>query len=141
MQTASEMDLNASAIRSPYLRVADAADPKHQNVGNVLWTTEAASQLQFSSDNVVSQTLKESHPQSTVSDEQFQNMVETQAQLAFRMVQNELSRTEILVLQMLRWAIAREEEARLGGQISEFERLANLHEKLASEIDRLLEVR
>lgn len=141
MQTVSETDLNEHTVRSPYLRSSGrAGSSQGEDVGNLLRTRDLSQNPQFSSDSSAPAAVKESHPQSTVSDEQFREMIETQSRLAFSMIQNQLSRKEILELQMLRWAIAREEDARLGGQISELERLAKLHEKLASEIDRLLEV-
>lgn len=75
---------------------------------------------------------------SIISDEEYDKLRKQQAQMAAKMLAGELSAREILQLKMIRWAINRGEEARLGAGFGNLEVLTSLHEKLAGEIDRMM---
>jgi hypothetical protein len=65
-------------------------------------------------------------------------MVATQAEMAARMVMEQLTLNEILRLRMLRWAIDRAEAARYGADLRKLEALAELNEDLARQVGRLV---
>lgn len=73
-----------------------------------------------------------------VSDAEFEQMLEAQAVMAARMIAGELTRSELLKLRMLRWAIDRAELSRHGADLRKLETLSALHENLARQIDRLV---
>jgi len=76
----------------------------------------------------------------TITPTEYEDLLVLQGEMAARMVTGELSRSEILELQMIRWAIDRAEAEIYGGALNQLELLARLQEQLASEVQRLVNV-
>lgn len=73
------------------------------------------------------------------TDQEYEALLTEQATLARKRVMQGLTRREDLQLTMVRWALDRVEVARSRVDLDRLSRLAMLHEKLADEINRLVE--
>lgn len=74
------------------------------------------------------------------ADAEYRSLLSEQGRLARRLVTGAITDAESLDLGMIRWAIDRIENARQAEALGDLESLALLHEKLASEVTRMVEV-
>lgn len=75
---------------------------------------------------------------SVLSAAEYKRLLALQSEMAAKMLSGELTRREILQLQMIRWAIDRAEDAQYGAVLDRMEFLASLHERLESEVSRMV---
>lgn len=74
----------------------------------------------------------------TITPVEYEELLRLQSEMAARMVMGELTKSEILHLQMVRWAIDRAEAELYGPALDRLTLLARLQEQLASEVQRLV---
>lgn len=88
----------------------------------------------------VSESIGSGLPESSVSitQSEYEDLVDLQARMAAQLVQGQLNATEVMKLQMVRWAIDRAETELYGRAIDRLKTLARLQEQLSSEISRLV---
>ena len=73
------------------------------------------------------------------SEGEFEELLKQQATLAQKKVVQGLTDSESRELKMIRWVIDRVENERIGNDIKSLEKLVTLHERLATEVSRLIE--
>lgn len=73
-----------------------------------------------------------------ISDQEYEDLLDQQATLAAKMVDEGLSHREALQLRLVRWALNQADSVRHGAALDQLEHLTQLHESIARDINRMI---